>query len=493
LLSESVLLGLVGGVLGLLLARAGLALLAQLAPATLPRLEEIGINPVVIAFTAIISVGTGLLFGLLPVHRLRHTSVTGLKEGSRSVSEGPERHRVKNVLVITEIALALTLLIVSGLMIRTFIALRLVEPGFTRPEEVETFRVSVPDAIVADADQAVRVHEQIADRLRHVPGVLGVGVSSSVTMDGSTSNDPIFFEDFPEPSGRIPQLRRYKYAGPGYVQTMGNHLVAGRTLTWEDAHQRRRVVMISENMARKYWHVPAAALGRRIRNTPANPWREIVGVVGDERDNGLNEAAPEMVYWPVIMDHFWTNDTFARRTLAYVVRSPRTGMQGFVRELQGAVWSVNSNLPLANIRTLDAIRANSMAQTSFALYMLAIAASVALLLGVVGIYGIVAYIVAQRTREIGIRIALGAQMADVSRLFLRHGFMLTITGLAIGVGVSLGITRVLATLLYGVTPSDPLTYGVVCAVLGGVAIAATYLPARRASRVDPVVALRADG
>ena len=229
-----------------------------------------------------------------------------------------------------------------------------------------------------------------------------------------------------------------------------------------------------------------------MRNSPANPWREIVGVVGDERDNGVHLPAPAIVYWPMAMDKFWDMGTFVNRNMGYVVRSDRAKSAAFLRELQQAVWSVNANLPVANPRSLAEIRAGSMAQTSFALTMLGIAAAVALLLGVVGIYGVIAYIAAQRTREIGVRMALGAQASDVRRLFVGHGLKLVAIGLVLGVAAAMALTRLMSTLLFGVGPMDPVTYVAVSLVLGTVALVATYLPARRASRVDPVVALRTD-
>jgi ABC-type antimicrobial peptide transport system permease subunit len=217
---------------------------------------------------------------------------------------------------------------------------------------------------------------------------------------------------------------------------------------------------------------------------PEGPWFEIVGVVGNERDEGLNRPAPALAYWPM------ADKRFTRRNMAYVVRSAQVGAPGFLRELQQAVWSVNPNLPLADVRTLSEIQSDSMAQTSFAMVMLAIAASVALLLGVVGIYGVIRYVAAQRTREIGIRMALGAQAGDVRALFLRHGLGLTLGGVVLGAGAAALLTRVMSALLFGVGPTDPVTYAAASAVLAAVATLATYLPARRASRVDPVAALR---
>jgi predicted permease len=284
----------------------------------------------------------------------------------------------------------------------------------------------------------------------------------------------------------MPPLRRFKSVAPGYFETMGNPLVAGRDITWTDIYQLRRVVIVSETLAREYWGSPSNALGKRVRGfRPA--WYEIVGVSGNERDDGLHQPATAIVYWPLL------NEVYSTRSIAYAVRSSRVGSPGLLRELRRAVWSVNPHLPLANVQTLEDIQADSMARTSFAMVMLAIAAAVALLLGLVGIYGVIAYIAAQRTREIGIRIALGAQTGDVRRLFLRHGLLLTGSGIAIGIGVSLALTRVMSALLFGVSPTDPLTYAGVSVALAVVALLAMWLPAFRASRVDPVAVLRGDG
>jgi putative ABC transport system permease protein len=493
LLGESLALGLAAGVFGVGLAAAGIQLLVWLAPSGLPRLDEIGLSPVVLVFALAISLVASLLFGLIPLMRFGTPSIAALKEGGRSASEGPTRHRARNVLVVAEVALALVLLIVSGLMVRTFLALGRVEPGFTHPETVQTFRVAVPEAVAKEPEQAVRIFEQITVNLRAVPGVERVGMSTAITLDGNNSNDPIFVEDRPTPEGQIPPLRRFKFIGPDYFETVGRRLVAGRVITWSDSYQGLGVVVVSENFAREFWKDPAKAVGRRIRQSPKNPWREIVGVVADERADGLHRPAPAVIYWPLLVKDFWDQSVNVQRSVGFAVRSSRIGSPSFMRELQAAVWSVNPSLPVANPRTLDAMRVASMAQTSFALTMLAIAAGVALLLGIVGIYGVIAYIAAQRTREIGIRMALGAESGDVSRLFLRHGLTLTAIGLAIGVAASIGLTRFMSTLLFGVSATDPMTYAAVSTILGGVALLATWLPARRAAKVDPMAALRADG
>ncbi len=486
LLAESVVLALAGGALGVVLAQVATGLLRTIAPAELPRVDDIDINATVLLFTLGVSLLSGALFGLFAVVRFGNPGTIALKEGGRSAGDAPGRRRTRNALVVGQVALALTLLIVSGLMIRTFIAMRQVDPGFVRPNEIQTFALAIPETLISDPEQAARTHERVAERLAQVPGVVSVGLSSSITMDGEDNTNAIEVEEFPVPEGRLPRLRRFKSVAPGYFETMGNPVVAGRSFTWNEIYERRHVIVISSPLAREYWGEPARALGKRIRSYPGDPWREIVGVVGEERDDGLNQPATAIAYWPML------NETYRWRTMAYAVRSTRVGTPGFLGELEQAVWSVDPNLPLADVLTLEEIQSRSMAQTSFALVMLGIAASIALCIGVVGIYGVIAYAAAQRTREIGVRMALGAQVGDVRKMFLRHGLALAATGIVLGIGVAVVLTRVMAAFLFGVGPMDPITYAVVSAVLAAIALLATYLPARRASQVDPVIALRAD-
>ncbi len=491
LLGESVLLGLLAGIAGIGLAYAGIRLLVYLQPARLPRLSEITLDPIVLLFTLAISLAAGLLFGLIPVLKYaRPRLADALKENGRGSSDGRERHRARNALVVAQVALAVVLLVASGLMVRTFVAMREVSPGFVRPEEVLTLRISIPSAVVENQEQVARTYEQIVRRLEAIGGVQSVGLATSVTMDGSSSNDPIFVEDFPQPEGQVPPLRRFKWMAAGYFETMGNPVIAGRSLTWADVYGAAPVVVISDGLAREYWKEPARAIGRRIRNTPSNPWREIVGVVGDERQDGVTRPAPPMVYWPMLLRDFWDAKTFVIRSMAFTIRTSRLRSPGFMAEVQQAVWSVNPNLPLARVRTLSEIADDSMAQTSFTLVILGIAAGVTLLLGVVGIYGVIAYVVAQRRREVGIRMALGAAGAEVQRLFVIHGLAVIGVGLAIGALAAVAVTRLLASLLFGVSPLDPLTYAASVAGLGAIALLATWLPARRATRVDPALALR---
>jgi predicted permease len=493
LLMESLTLGIAGAVLALALAYGALAILKSMAPANLPRVDEISIGAPVLLFTAVVALVASVLFGMVPVFKYATPQLgTALRAGGRSVSESRERHRARSVLVVIQVALALVLLISSGLMIRTFQALRHVDPGFTRPEEVLTFRISIPESAVKEPEAVVRMEQNVRDRLAEIPGVTSVAFTTIIPLDGSNWHDPLFAEDHVYKEGQIPPLRTYKFVSPGLFATMGNRLIAGRDLTWSDTYEKHKVVLVSENLARELWQSPENAIGKRVRDNLKAPWRQVVGVVSDERGDGLNQKAPTTVIWPVLMDQFSGDEVSIRRGVAYVIRSPRTGSAGFVNEISRAVWSVNPNLPLAGVRTLQEIYTRSLARTSFTLVMLALAGGMALLLGIAGIYGVMSYSVSQRTREIGIRVALGAQSQQVVRMFVSHGARLAAAGIVFGLLAAAGLTRFLSTLLFDVKATDPLTYMIVCAGLVGAAVIASYVPALRATSVDPVEALRAE-
>jgi predicted permease len=495
ILGESVILGIAAGILGLLLAMAGLKLLVALGPESLPRLDEIGVDVRVLAFTFVVSVLAGLLFGLLPALRLGMGDLVGaLKEAGRGGSAGKERHLARNALVVAQMALALVLLTGSGLMVRSFQALRSVDPGFAEPEQVVTFRVTIPTAEERDPLLVAQAHREILRRVQALPGVASAAFSSSVTLDGNDSNDALENADRPAQGDEIPPIRRFKYTGEGYFETMGNRLVAGRPLTWDDVDQRAKVVVVTENLAREEWGDPAAAVGKHVRNFlgqgGAGPWYEVVGVVGDIRDDGVGRDPVATVYWPQVVQPIPGGDISGPRSMGYAVRARNGDPRALLPAIREAVWSVNPSLPLAQERTLEELASRSMAQTSFTLIMLAIAAGVALFLGSVGIYGVISYVVSQRTREIGVRMAMGAEEADVSRMVLRQAGLLAAVGVAVGLAAAAGLTRLMASLLFGVSPLDPVTFGAVAVALSAVALLASWLPARRAARVDPVVALR---
>ncbi len=493
LLAESLVLGLVGGAAGLAVAWGALRVITSLAPGTLPRVDEISIDGVVLLFTLGASLVAGGVFGSVPVFKYTGPRLTNaLRAGGRTLSDSRDRHRARSTLVVLQVALALVLLVCSGLMIRTFQAMKQVQPGFSHPEELQTFRLFISQTQVEDPVAVVRMEQAILDKLSALNGVSSVAASTGMPMTGDSWHDPIFAGDREYQEGKIPPLRRFRVITPGLLRTMGNTLVAGRDLTWDDVYGKRMVALVSENLARELWQQPSAALGKRIRETLNSPWREVVGVVADERDNGLNEPAPANVFWPVLMEKFEGDDVMVRRSLTYVVRSPRAGSRSFLDEINQAVWSINANLPVAGVRTWEEIASASMARTSFTLVMLAIAGAMALVLGVTGIYGVISYSVSQRTREIGIRMALGAPAKDVTRLFVGHGLRLAAIGMACGLAGAAALTRTMSTLLFNVSPLDPATYVAVCVCLTAAVGFASYLPTLRATTVDPVRALRAE-
>jgi putative ABC transport system permease protein len=492
MLFEGLILALLGSVFGLGLAYAALRVLVAMAPTGLPRLNEIGVDGTVVLFTLAISLVSTLLFGSVPVLKYAGVALgTGLREGGRSISESRARHRARSALVIVQVALALVLLVSSGLMIRTFRALTKVVPGFVAPSQVQTFRVDIPDTVVKDPERVVRIQEEILHKIEAIPGVSSVGLSMSVPMDGNEWGDPVLVRDRTYAPGDIP-LHRYRFVAPGYFKTLGTPLVAGRDLTWSDIYNKVPVAIVSEKLAREYWHDPAGSLGKQIRSTTKDDWREVVGVVGDVHDDGVGKEAPSSVYWPVLAARFESNDIDVRRYVAFSIRSPRAGSESLMNEVQRAVWSVDPNLPLADVHTLDYYYTRSMARTSFTLVMLAVAGGMALLLGIVGLYGVIAYSVSQRRREIGIRMALGAQHQELTGMFVRHSLSLAGVGVACGLGAAPALTRLMSSLLFGVRSIDPVTYGAVSLGLIATAALASYLPARRAAAVNPVESLRAE-
>jgi len=334
--------------------------------------------------------------------------------------------------------------------------------------------------------------EEILNKIAAIPGVSSVSFSSAVPMDGYDSNDVLFAQDHEYSEGELPPIRRFKFVAPGSFATLGTRLVTGRDLTWTDTYQKRPVAIISENFAREYWHTPNGALGKRIRVASTDDWREIVGVAQDVHDNGVDQPAPSTVYWPVMMDHFEGQKQELRRGIAFIIRSPRAGSQSFMKEVQQQVWSINPDVPLANVTTLGELYTKSMARTSFTLVMLCVAGGMALLLGIVGIYGVISYSVSQRTREIGIRMALGAQRGTLTAMFVRQGLVLTGIGIACGLVAAFATMRLMSSLLFNVSPVDPITYATITIGTVAVAYLACYLPSRRAATVDPVNALRAE-
>jgi predicted permease len=495
LLFESLILGIAGSALGLGLAYGALRALVAVAPTGLPRIHEIGLDIPVLLFTFGLALLTSLLIGIIPVFKYAGVkATTGLREGGRALSQSRERHRARKTLVVVQVALALVLLICSGLMIRTFQALTHIDPGFANPNSLQTFRFYIPDTQIPDTqpERVVHMQQEIINRLAALPGVQSVSFSSAVPMDGNSSNDIVYAQDHVLHEGEIPPIRRFKFVSPGFFSTLGTHLVAGRDLTWDDTYGKRPVAIISDGFAREYWYSAQNALGKKIRVASTDDWREIVGVAQDMHDDGVDKPAPAAVYWPVLRGNFEGQKHDVERGVAFVIRSPRAGSQAFMNEAQQQVWSINSGVPLADPRTVGEMYTKSMARTSFTLVLLCVAGGMALLLGVVGIYGVIAYTVSQRTREIGIRMALGAQRNELTGLFVRQGLVLTAIGAACGLVVAFVTMRLMSSILFNVSPVDPLTYISITLGVAATAWLACYLPSRRAATVDPVTALRSE-
>jgi predicted permease len=491
LLSESMLLACVGGALGTGLAYAGLRLLVRIGPANLPRLSEISLDPRALAFSVAVALLSGLSLGLIPALKYAAAGIPAALRGEGRASTGSiEHNRTRNILVVAQVALALVLLIGSCLMVRTFNALRRVDPGFTAAAQLQTFSVAIPDALVASPEMVTRTENTIVEKLRAIPGVTSAAFASALLMDGSAPNwDGIFKEGQDYVPGEPMTMRNFVNVSPGFFPAAGTRLLAGRDFTWSDVYGIRPYVMISENLAREWWGTASAAVGKRVRSGPLAPWREVVGVVQDVRSNGVHEPAPATVYWSVLQGTPWQPAT---RYAAFVVRSSRAGTAGLLEEVQRAVWSVNSGLPLAETRTMQTIYDRSLARTSFTLVMLAIAGAMALVLGIIGIYGVIAYTVAQRRREVGIRMALGARFETVTWMFVRSGLVLSAAGIVLGGVAAAGLSRLMSSLLFGVTPLDPLTYAATALILLSAAIGASYLPARRAAAGNPLETLRGE-
>ncbi|HEU4616443.1 MAG TPA: FtsX-like permease family protein, partial [Gammaproteobacteria bacterium] len=507
LLRESFVLGALGGAVGLGLADAGLELLAAFAPPNLPRVPDIAVGPAVLAFAAAAALVSSLAFGSIAAvkHALgsdglfgasaRGASVFGRSASgaimfggsARGASASRGRNRTRSALIVVQVALALVLLVGAGLMIRTFRALTAVDAGFSDPKSVEVASIFIPFAAIQDAARYTRVYREVLDRIEALPGVTAAGIGG-VPLQGPGMRGAISVEGRPDAAGGSPPTRRFMSVTPGYFDALGTRLVVGRDLAWNDLEQVRNVVLVSENLARELWSEPRAAIGKRIRwagRDGPGAWREIVGVTEDVHEDGLDRPPPPIVYTPLI-----TEGTDLRGA-TYLIRSVRAGTESFTDEVRQAVWSSHPDI-VVTVRTLHDVYSGSFARTSFMLVLLAIAGAMALLLSVVGIYAVISYVVSQRSREIGIRLALGAQAPAVKRMFVLQGLAVAAAGLAVGLVGAAVFSRFLASQLFGVRPVDAATYVAVLAVLLAAASLAAYLPARRAARLDPAETLRTE-
>ena len=492
-LSESLILALAGGALGLLLAFAATRMLVLLGPDSIPRLESIGIDGTVLAFTLAISLLAGLLFGSFPLLRYaRANMVMALKEGGRGGGTGRERDRARKLLVLSQLAMAFVLVAGAGLMTRSFQKVREVDPGF-EAEGTLTFRVSLASAEYDSRASVGGFYGQLIERLEGLPGVTQVGAGTKLPLSESGHNmNIVSIAAHPVAPGDLPPVTNTQYVTTGFLETLGVPLLEGRTFDRTDHFSNTRAVVVNRPFAERHWP-GESALGKRVHPSLADDepaWFQVVGVVGGVRDYTLPEEPAPIIYYPVtgleeLEDVFWP------LTMSLVLRTeaqPAT-LAPLVR---AQVRALDPNLPITDVLTMEEVVSESTSQLGFAMMLLAVAAAIALLLAAIGIYGVMSYDVTRRTREIGVRMALGAQSGAVSGMVVKQSAAIAGIGLAVGLAGAFGLTRLMRALLFGVSPMDPATLGVVLLTLFGAAMLASYLPARRAASVDPLVALRAD-
>ncbi len=485
-LAESLVLGLLGGAAGVLLAVLGVHWVVQWGPTTIPRLHEVGIHAPVLAFATAISLGTGLAFGMIPILRRRGGALTAtMSDGGHGATQGRERHRARNALVVAQVSLALVLLVGAGLMVRTFWHLRGVETGFDSGSSL-IFQVGLPQALYPDRTEAMQLQQRIIDTISALPGVATVGATGCLPLNGCDGRTPVYPEGVPfEPGVTLPSVD-VRGATAGYFRAMGIPLIEGRTFEPADPARQPAAAVVSQNLAQRLWP-GESAIGKRIHpDVPDEAPYTVVGVVGDVIAYGLQQEPPEFLYVSFLGPYGYIAPP---HSLTFVVRTEADPLS-LAPAVRAAVRELYPNVPLANLRTMQEVVDQAGAPTAFAMILLVVAGGVALLLGAVGVYGVLSYIVSQRTGEIGVRMALGAEASDVRRMILRQGASVVALGVAIGLAAALALTRLMTAVLFGVSPSDPVTYAVVGLGLGVVALGASYLPARRASRVDPIDALR---
>jgi putative ABC transport system permease protein len=482
LLTESLLVAVIGGGLGLLLSLWGTELVEALGRAVFPMLGQINIDWRVLVFTLGTSLLTGILFGLVPALQAARTDLNaGLKEGGRG-SGASARSALRGALVVAEVALALVLLVGSGLLIKSVYRLRDVSPGFDA-RNLLTMRYSLPGVKYNDRAMRTGFYQQAESRLKATGGVEGAGFVSVLPLSRNFDGRGLMVEDYPKPRGEEINVDLY-IASPGYLRAMQIPLLQGRGLEDSDGADRPEIVLINETMARALWpgHDP---IGKRIKfpgsQSNPQPWRTVVGVVGDVRQYGLDREAPMQIYLPVAQ--------FSTTVMSLVVRTSgdALAMAGAVKK---EIHEIDKDLAAFEVATMDELLAETIALRRFSMTLLIIFALVAMSLAAIGIYGVISYSISQGTHELGVRIALGATASDILKLVLKQGMAMTGLGMAIGLVAAYGLTRLLSSLLYDVTATDPATFAIVSALLAGVALAATYIPARRATRIDPMVALR---
>lgn len=481
--AESMVLALVGGALGLLLATFGVDLLVAYGPAQLPRLHEIGVDPTSAAFAAAISVFAGVALGVVAVPSLTRRSFAQiLRDGGRGNTAGRQRHQVRQVLIASEVAMAVVLLVGSGLMLRTIARLSAFDPGF-KVEGLLTAGVSL--GTTPDQARLVAFYDRVLKEVAGMPGVISVGAANSLPIEAAGMNGSSFaIESRPQGPNDVPPVTMYQVVTPGYFETLGVAVREGRLPDWRDMSPGRAVVWVSESFARQF--LDNRAVGERIQID--EQWLEIVGVVSDVRTFGLREDIRPLAYLPL-----GTPVRAVTREVMLLVIRTGGDPASLASDLRSTLDRVDASVPLTRIRTMEDIVARSLAQTSFTMVMLVIAAGVALVLGVVGLYGVISFVVSQRVPELGVRLALGAQPGQLQRMVLRQGMTVALVGIVVGVGLAAVVARTMQSIVFGISTRDPITFVLVVVALAAVSAIATYFPARRAAAVDPLEALRQEG
>jgi len=485
---ESLTLGLTGGALGVALAYYGIRLLVASGPAGLPRLQEVTLSPTVLWFALLCSLGASLLFTLVAVIKAR---VSDRLENARGASHGKKHLQGQRLLVVGQVAMALVLLVASGLMLRTLRAIQNVNPGFTQPDQIQMVRISIPDALAKEPERVIAMQKEMLDNFAAIAGVTAAGFASALPLDGNQNGIIVAVEGKTDPN-QMPPNRRYRQASPGLFTAQGSRFLAGRDFSWDEVTRRQRRAIVSEKMARESWGELQQAIGKRIRIGRDGPWTEVIGVVENIHADGLHLPAPATVYALAGVETWTNGTTTVRRAVTFAIRSSRAGRQDFLKEVTAAVRSVSPSVPLAQVQTLDASYRRSVARTSFTVVLLSVAAAMALTVAIIGVYGILAFAVAERRHEVGIRLALGAAPGAIRLLFVRQGLLLTSVGGILGLAAAAVLSRWISSLLFGVKPLDALTYVVSVAAIAVAALIASYLPARRAASVDPVETLRSE-